>query len=919
MGQFRRRLFIVPVTILVYIILLLGNATLSSVSSHSPQQQWSLWLLMDFSALVAFLFLLIGLFIWFVTIDRRLAFVLLVFCCSTSWTFEVETGASLNNALLTMISDGSSELAIGSLLIFFLLFPRNRFAARDPWSHLLCYASTLLLLLAIGMTVFENIFWRTGIRDEFIGRLGYGFSGLLLVIILILCIDSYLQADSRHMKQQVRLFLGGVFLAIAPFLFLTILPQIVPVWARYQVNSQISTLGTVLIPLTLAYIVLRYQILVYEIFVRRVVVKGGAIIFLSLLAYGTFVLSRILLTVIPFLLPLFTCAFVFLVLISWKGFQTFVEHLFFPQIGFYRNRLTKFLKPVPSETNEAALIITAVAGMLVERLGFVGLFLLDTQTDSYTLYPQSSSKQAAAALLQALSRCAHVELSTAQLVWSPHAKRCLEQTTYPLFAGQVTGERSSGTPSLLAHNWQNTPLLAPVLSGRRLIGVLALMPGHRQSYTAVDCEALMLLAGLSASLLVQAERVRRSQQAAAMLTTFYSMTNLFALSSFSSLAQAAERLASIAVEATGARVAFWLPAETEGESLLIQSGTSSQPFTVELCQKLSSMARQDEWHASSDSPAPGSELPIGFAGGAVFPLMRATQHEPYGFLLFAFAGRRYFFAEERVLLRMFAQFSAASLVAVQAFLAQRKKTMALVEHKHMQEQLLQHARGLLQSLASVQGHLALLDEQPGAASEVREKLQQRVGRTTVAALLQVRELRLMVEVLAGSPLAPESADQVLLPDLLQRISTLCLLTPQFDGRQVQITGETNLLAHAPLSQLELLFWILIHYLLSMTTPSLPLTVELCRQGERILVRISIGADGAYNQARAIDADHLDLSDQQMQTLFIEACTRLTETMGGTFYGHPDGKAIDVFVPAGEGSSTYSDEEQGKRGGAIIES
>ena len=87
MGQFRRRLFIVPVTILVYIILLLGNATLSSVSSHSPQQQWSLWLLMDFSALVAFLFLLIGLFIWFVTIDRRLAFVLLVFCCSTSWTF----------------------------------------------------------------------------------------------------------------------------------------------------------------------------------------------------------------------------------------------------------------------------------------------------------------------------------------------------------------------------------------------------------------------------------------------------------------------------------------------------------------------------------------------------------------------------------------------------------------------------------------------------------------------------------------------------------------------------------------------------------------------------------------------------------------------------------------------------------------
>ena len=93
-----------------------------------------------------------------------------------------------------------------------------------------------------------------------------------------LLIGSWRRTETMRERAQLRLITIGTLLAIAPVVFLTILPE--AIWSRSIVRSYFTVLPLALIPLSFGYAILRYQLMNVHLYVRRGVVYSvlGAII-----------------------------------------------------------------------------------------------------------------------------------------------------------------------------------------------------------------------------------------------------------------------------------------------------------------------------------------------------------------------------------------------------------------------------------------------------------------------------------------------------------------------------------------------------------------------------------------------------------------------------------------------------------------
>src|SRR5437660_1731912 len=259
-------------------------------------------------------------------------------------------------------------------LYYFPHFVSNNSSSWLPWMRFGFSSFVALLFLAVGTLVCLYA------RNRRVALLLFSFSCAMMVAfvvqtgaqlgdsllsalvgILVTIIVSYRQSSSLRERQQRRLFVSGVILAVAPLLLLTVLPQALNLPKQYIVDPQLSTLTVGLFPLALGYTILRYQVLVFDMYIRRAVAWIVGVVGLAVLGYLVITLSSLLLyrnvtayvvCVVAVMAVLGPC--------TWWLAQAVTERLFFSEILHYR-RLIDNPDIIANETfdlNEASRLLT---------------------------------------------------------------------------------------------------------------------------------------------------------------------------------------------------------------------------------------------------------------------------------------------------------------------------------------------------------------------------------------------------------------------------------------------------------------------------------------------------------------------------------------------------------------------------------
>src|SRR6266568_3631600 len=341
-------------TILIAVTSYLGLLIVDGVLFFPTQRPGILpWARFGFSEFVALLFLAVGTLVWLYARDRLVARTLFGFCYFMMSIFAVQTMAASDvndTSLISAFSHASSALSLTLLAILLLDFAyHGKFAT---WLHTLQDGYYVLALLGCLTTV--------GI--------------------------SYRRATSLRIRQQRRILMGGVILALCPFLVFTVVPLTLN--SPFVVDSQISAVTLVLIPIGLGYSILRYQILVFDRYVQKAAAWLVGCTGLAVLGYLVIAVGSVLLSshTVAFALAI-TTALVVLGPLVWRGAQRSTERLFFSEIAHYRRLIERpaLLTRESLDVNRSARLIT-VAVIDILETEEACLFVLD-ESGRYRLYP----------------------------------------------------------------------------------------------------------------------------------------------------------------------------------------------------------------------------------------------------------------------------------------------------------------------------------------------------------------------------------------------------------------------------------------------------------------------------------------------------------------------------------------------------
>ena len=397
------RLLVILVAIVLYVLLLVADGL-----QFFPRATASPFLdsaSFGFSAFIGLMYLAVGTLVWLFARDRRVAFLLFWFSFTMMVTFAVETAAVQTADAFQAIASISSALTLIIFSVLLLIFPNNYLAshrqlgaASEPVSqsglpnHYFLWLRGYLAVLALWclISAFFSFFQVSSslqlpgwLNNIVISYFPFALAGILLTTIF-----SYRQAASLRARQQLRLFVIGVILAFAPFLFLTLLPSLFNL-SQFMVNSQISTLTAVQLPLALGYSILRYQILVFDSYIRRAVawITGG--VALAMLGYLVVTLGNLIWSGNTIARTIFIAsALLILGPCAWWLAHVITERLFFSEIVHYRRLIEKpdRLTREPFDLDEASALLTMAAVNAFETQE-VCLFVLDEDTGYYRLSP----------------------------------------------------------------------------------------------------------------------------------------------------------------------------------------------------------------------------------------------------------------------------------------------------------------------------------------------------------------------------------------------------------------------------------------------------------------------------------------------------------------------------------------------------
>ncbi len=120
------RLLVILTTLAIYLLLLtMDGLRFFSPDAANASTLFQSWMRFGFSAFVGLIFLAIGALIWLYARNRHVALLLFCFSFSMMIVFVSETGAALNDPILSAINNASSPLSLSIFSALLLLFPRN--------------------------------------------------------------------------------------------------------------------------------------------------------------------------------------------------------------------------------------------------------------------------------------------------------------------------------------------------------------------------------------------------------------------------------------------------------------------------------------------------------------------------------------------------------------------------------------------------------------------------------------------------------------------------------------------------------------------------------------------------------------------------------------------------------------------------
>ena len=512
------RLLVVLVTIAVYVALMVTDGI-----RFFPQNETNVFSLAElsarfgFSAFVAVLFLAVGAFTWVYARDRRLATLLFCFTFVSMISITVQTAAIRGDALLSDVGGASSALSLLPLFALLLFFPTHSLL-RLPKKHTLQGGTEqraprvhgLLILLAFlcGVTVVDYVYRYTqpGHVPDGLEIAGNIYFPLVILCILVTLPLSYLRSPSQRERQKVRIFLGGILLAFAPLLLLTVLP-VVTAHSEYAVDGQISSLFYFVLPLSLGYAVLRPQVLVYDTTIRRTITWIVGTISIGLLGYGIVVSIAIALADHLSLAVLYAgvgCSVVLSPCIWWLASFGTNRLLFEGEAAGYRRILdtaTLLPKDRKFDLEHASELLLNTAKEVFETPEAC-LFVLNTDATSYLMSPNFGENHGDESL-QTLLECLQPvlegkERSSVQQV-SQQAVQQLQSSHRPLLLNDMAHTDTRFRP--VSHYLNTSPpqedvsvLLAPMRAQSEMIAILVLgKRADNQPYGGPDFDIVQQL------------------------------------------------------------------------------------------------------------------------------------------------------------------------------------------------------------------------------------------------------------------------------------------------------------------------------------------------------------------------------------------------------------------------------------------
>jgi signal transduction histidine kinase len=528
----RRQLTIIGLGLLFCALAVINVIKTDSYAALHPTP--TLWLYFGSSFVTSLMFFIIGSLVWFYARDRLAATLLYSFCCAMACVFIVQTGATLNDRLLTLISRIAVTIALTFLLCLLCTFPTNYF--KIIYNILIkndaVYTATTLLILWVVMiygtvllcfapvislwSLYLFLAKADSASSPMQANTIYLAIGLISAIVVLLF--TYFRVSTVRKRQQLRLYVAGLIAAILPVLFLTLLPAILQSDVLPVVDPQLSTLSFILFPLALGYAILRYQILVFDAYIRQAVLW-------IINGIGTIVLEYLILTLTAPLwlispdLYILACAVLTALLMPvllWLV-RMGVDRLFFHEMACYRHLSSSAitLTDTPLNLNEVALLITSSLVQTFETTA-VCLFVLDEAHRRYYLCPKltaGSSELARRALVEYVLResGAREDDATGEndgFARSHPVITRLAAARRPLFLREVMASEPQGplraeryiAPISMAQD--DNVLLAPVRVQGKMIAVLVLGErGDHQPYAGPDFEVLQEHLARFASLL----------------------------------------------------------------------------------------------------------------------------------------------------------------------------------------------------------------------------------------------------------------------------------------------------------------------------------------------------------------------------------------------------------------------------------
>lgn len=937
------RFLVVLLTLLVFVALLAIDTQHSF--ARTPGYQLVSMLSFGFSILVALSYLAIGVLVWLFARERWVAFLLFSLSFTTMMAFTLQTGAQLNDPVLSAISDSGAALSLTLLATLLLFFPANHYAILRERAALagsipptrlsfnLLRGYLLLIWGLCAVSVVQSVFQYLTQSPllSLLTAISYIFDLIVLMGIVAAIILAYRRKSSLRERQQLRFFVIGVIAAIAPLLILTVLPGLltslgIPA-ASYTVDGQISSATVILLPAAFGYSILRYQILVFDRYIQRFVSWTTGIVFLALLGYGIGVVCGLLFSspVVVYTGVLIS-SLVLLAPLSWWLAHVTAERLFFSEMRHYRRLIDKpdTLARETMDLAETAELLT-LAVVKTFDTSEVCLFVLDGDSGHFQLTPPLHENEGArehlARRLQAAYQSQrtskhHQTVPTFQDAGRIKAGLPLLQNVdiakRPLFLSEAVKapeDQPAGLARFLSTSSDvDDPLLVPMRVQGEMIGLLALgRRGDYGQYAGPDFEIIDLLLSRYSSLLENARLYEQASRHGAMLNALYS-AGASLERSYQSIDEVATAYAGVASETAKSGADVWLIDEDhralvhachvgEGASLAIAAALQDGDWRAWFYEGDSS----DGWRVSSAGVPPCFEQIPDFPV-AWLPLEKGEQR--FGVLALTYTRPHIFSEEEKRLWGMLASQCAAAMESAQASIALRLAYERQKELDQLKDEFIITASHELRTpLTAVQGYIELLqgyDDQ--LAPEIRAEFIAKAGRGC-------DELTLMVNNIMDASRVQEGVEEIQLGQVPLATSVAQVLeimeaAVRRENRQVSVDIAPDLTIVAEEQRLKQIILNVVGNALKYSEPGTPLEITARPVGDSATLcelRIRDYGSGVPLEDQQRLFDRFVRLERDMNSpvrgaglgLFI--CRQLVEAMGGDIRVESSGNA-------GEGST-----------------